>query len=143
MTNMKQAVLLFIISVFSFSSLLGQATSTYSYQYQHKKTVVLYSFVAERDSIFIVGHVKEKKTGSPITGVNILDKKARRGTVSNRMGELGHTPSTPGDFRLFLSHGEGDIQFYNLGDLVFDFELSYNLRQSEIVKKTENTYSHH
>ncbi|MDH5604478.1 MAG: carboxypeptidase-like regulatory domain-containing protein [Cyclobacteriaceae bacterium] len=140
---MKHAVLLLIAAGFSFSSLQGQALNSHTHQYQHKKTVVLYSFVAKRDSLFIVGHVQDKKTGLPLTGVNILDKNTRRGTVSNRVGELGYFSSSPGDFSLFLSRTQGEIRFYNFGDPVFDFEFSYAPLQNEIIEHSENTYSHH
>ena len=140
---MKHTVLLLFITAISFSALRSQALDVYTYQYKHKKAIVLYSFMAERDSVFIVGHIKEKKTGTPITGVNINETKARFGTVSNRVGELGKNALTSGDFRLFLLHKEGHIRFHNYGVLPFDFELSYDLHRSEILKKSENTYSHH
>lgn len=75
----------------------------------------MYSYVQRNDSIFISGHLKDKKSNAPVSDMNVVVKDFRIGTVSDR----------DGNFRLFLPRLEGTLVFGKTGFAYFEFPYRF------------------
>ena len=142
---MKHTILFFATVIVSIiASYSQETTTTYRYQYNSKEQVALYSFIRIKDSIYIVGHLKEKKTDKPIADTGITVVGTRYGTVSDPAANSASGKGTYGDFKLFLPHKKGIIAF-ELRSLAFrkmyafKFEMEYDLNKSVVDRKKEDS----
>lgn len=106
---MKHFLIIAFVCV-SFS-LSAQADEPSWHEYKKGKVILMYSYVQRNDSIFISGYLEDRRTNSPVSGMNVVVKDFRIGTVSDR----------DGDFRLFLPRQEGTLVFDKTGFAYFQF----------------------
>ena len=97
------------------SSLSAQTYEPYLHEYKKGKSILRYSYIQRNDSSFIVGQLKDRKTGASVPNINILIKEFRIGTV----------PDLEGNFVLFLPRPEGTIVFDKTGYTYFQFPYTY------------------
>ena len=136
---MKRLLLLVFTVLALSSNLFGQDKENYTYEFRYKKkVVVLYSFVTINDSVFMVGQVRDGKTGDVLGMVNINEKVGKPGTVSNRTGTLGNTEFARRNFKLLIWRNSGIINFVKYNPKVeFSFNIDFDLRKDEIIEITD------
>lgn len=117
---MKQ--LLNIILLFGSFSSVAQTNVPNMNEYKKGKSILLYSYFQRNDSIFMYGHLKEKKTNAPVLNINIVVRDFRIGTV----------PDLNGNFVLFLPRQEGTIIFDKTGYTYF--ELAYKYKEEDLKR---------
>jgi hypothetical protein len=94
-----------------------------NYQFRHKsdKCVLLYSFLINRDSVFLIG-----------VNINISVKEYQIGTV----------PKLDGGIKLFLPESRGVIVFDKPGYTKFELTYKYSKEDLQILHPPRET-SHH
>lgn len=112
---MKSFLIPVLVSFAPCNLAAAQTSEPLLHEYMKGKSILLYSYAQRHDSTFLIGRLKERRSGQPVSNINILVKEFRVGTV----------PDSLGNFSIFLPVKQGVITFDKPGYGYFEFPFKY------------------